>query len=256
MAIAGGVFVTFLAQRLKMDRKFAVVIFLLFLCWPAYFTVQRGILISRPDTRNLAKEWIESKIPPDTKLLIDENGVQLLKSEKSIVSMLERAKKADDQGQFTAHYDTYLQYQLDAAKKSVAYEIREIRFPWWREAEIKKGVYQLDSEYDRDMGNPLKPVGVEDFDYYIKNGFEYVIVHSEFYDLFLRNTQVSNNFPSFTKFYRELFNLAQLVKEFDPKDGGHPGPTVKIFALSPESKNKFSSLSIFHHKFSLPLSTR
>ncbi len=220
-------------KRFSFSDKAIVLLMIGILAVPFYNIVQHNILISRQDTRNIAKTWFETHIPPGTKILLDENSVPLMQNEKKLEQMLAIAKKSDPGGQFTAHYYRYLEYQLLAAKNSITYDIEEIRFPWWRDSEVKKGIHKLDSEFDKDMGNPLRPVGVESYEYYVKHGFKYAVTHSNRYNSFINNTPRSVKFPSFTKFYRELFKRAKLIKEFIPSEKiKRPGPVIKIFELN------------------------
>ena len=171
LAITGGALIAAVAK--KSSRAMIVyTLLILLLCYPFYKIVNRAVLISKEDTRNIAKTWIEKNIPAEAKILIDEDGPELQMSETRIRKFINKAEQTDKKGQFTTHYDTYLSYQLLAVKDSIAYDIYEIRFPWWRETEVQKGVHELTSEYDKDMGNPLKPVGVESYEYYVENGFE------------------------------------------------------------------------------------
>ena len=232
LAISGGAFIVFLTGDKAGREKIVLTMLVLSLCLPLYKIIERGIEVSRPDTRNIAKAWIESNIPSNTKLLMDENGPQLLINKNSINKTMEIALTADSKGQFTAHYDTYLNYQLLAAEGSIAYDIDEIRFPWWRSSEGNPGVYHAISEYDKDMGNPLKPVGVMSFEFYKENGYEYVIISSKMYVKFLKeDTNKVNNFPSFSRFYKTLFNEGQLIKGFIPEQGISRGPVIKIFKV-------------------------
>ncbi len=204
---------------------------LLILLIPLYHILNYNVFISKEDTRNIAKRWIEAEIPANSKILIDENGPQLYINDGQIKRMIKSAEAADPQGQFTAHFDTYLKYLREAVQDSITYELYETRFPWWRKAEVTDGVHMLNSERDKDSGNPLIPVGVEDYEYYRKNGFEYVIVHSNVFNRFLSNNEVSKNFPSYTRFYRQLFEKGDLVKEFSNENGKIPGPVVKVFRI-------------------------
>lgn len=233
LSITGGVGVVALAGTGGWRKRLVYILFLVSLCHPIYHIVDRGLYISKDDTRNIAKSWIEKNIPAGTKLLIDEEGPQLLLDQTVLKKSLVKAKEADPTGQFTANYDRYIEYQLLAAKNNISYEYTEIRLPWWREKEMEKGTHVLVSEYDKDMGNPLRPVGVESYDYYVDNGFEYAIVHSYKYNRFISDTGRARKFPSFKKFYRELFRRGELIKEFTPSDGERPGPIVKIFKFIP-----------------------
>jgi hypothetical protein len=202
---------------------------------PLYDVINYNLSISKPDSRNIAKKWIQSNIHAGTKILMDENGPPLLMNRERLREILHKNSGTDSKGQFTAHYPTFLEYQLLASKanESITYNLYEIRYPWWRKFEVAAGVHTLQSDHDKDMGNPSRPVGVESYDYYAKNGFEYVIVHSRKYNRFLKDTQISEKFPSFKRFYRELFKKGLLVKEFSPHELDCQGPTIKIFKFSP-----------------------
>jgi hypothetical protein len=204
-----------------------ILISLLFL--PLLEIVPYNLKISRKDTRTLAKEWIETNIPSGSKILIDENGPVLHFSENQIKQMIIKAQGSDRKGQFTAHYDTYSKYRLIAARDLLTYDLYEIRKPWWREKEGESGSHLLETEYDKDMGNPLKPLGVEEYEHYLGNSFDFAVVNSYQYKRFFKNTTTSKEFPSFTKFYRQLFSRGTIIKEFSPRDGNRPGPEVKVF---------------------------
>ncbi|MHA2223526.1 MAG: hypothetical protein ACXAAO_15905, partial [Candidatus Thorarchaeota archaeon] len=234
LAIAGATLIVKVAQRGSVQKNVIYFVVFLFLLHPLYQIIQRGVFVAKEDSRNIAKEWIETNIDGGTRILIDENGPRLAMSTKNIQEVAEKAGQADSDGQFTAHYDTYLEYQLIASKNAHTYDLHEIRFPWWRERESKEGSHVLNSEYDRDMGNPLKLVGVESVDCYIDNGFEYVVVNSYRYDRFIKDTETAIAFPSFRRFYRELFKNHELVKEFSPA-GRRPGPTIRIYRLEMQS---------------------
>jgi len=143
---------------------------------------------------------------------------------------MNREKVAGDKGPFTAHYDTYLKYLLLAARDHITYNMYEIRFPWWRNTEPQKGTYELNSKYDRDMGNPIKQVGVNSYPFYVEHNYRYAVVNSYKYQSFIKNSSArSRKFPSFTKFYQDLFAKGQLIKEFSSQDHKRPGPTVRIY---------------------------
>jgi len=228
LVLCSGVFFTKILDLLTVHKKFGYS-FLIILIIPLYYIINFNIYISQDDSRNLAKAWIEAEIPSGSKILIDENGPRLNLSEKQIRKMLDKAHLANPEGQFTAHFGKYLEYQLIAVQNAISYDLHEIRFPWWRNFETNSGIQMLASERDKDMGNPLRPVGVEKYDYYIKNGFDYAIVISESYHRFFLNNQVSRNFPSFAKFYQDLFERGILVKEFSHENIQMQGPVVRIF---------------------------
>lgn len=231
LAVAAAWAFTILLDKITAYHKTGYVLIILLLV-PLYSSAKYNIAISKEDTRNIAKAWIEKNIPHNSKLLLDEAGVELMMSPAALKENLKKAGKADEKGQFTAHYDTYLKYQLEAAREGATYDITYIRFPWWRESEDQGGVRKLDSEFDKDMGNPLIPAGVEQYDYYVQNGFDYAVVHSFKYNSFFKENTVSKKFPSFKRFYTELFQNARLIKEFAPDPEYSKGPEIKVFKFT------------------------
>ncbi|HEX7077062.1 MAG TPA: glycosyltransferase family 39 protein [Candidatus Eisenbacteria bacterium] len=232
LAAAGGFAVLELAARLRIRTAWAVAVAAATLLWPLASVAQRAETVSREDTRSAAKRWIEERIPAGTAILLDEGGPQLLASERSLRHDLLAAKNASDTGQFTAHYDKYLELQLRAAREGTAYDVEEIRKPWWLDREPAPGVSYLTSEYDRDMGNPLRPVGVASYDSYLDQGFQYAVVQSERYGPVTTNPRLAADWPSFSAFYRELFRRGRLVREFSPASGAYTGPVVRIYRFA------------------------
>ena len=230
LALAGGVLVVSVTKRAP--RPLVFVVLALVLIQPLYSIVERGLTISKTDTRNLAKAWIEENIPPGTRLLMDEEGPVLATSPERLREELVKAAQASETGQFTAHYDRYVEYRLLAAEQVITYDIFEIRWPWWRRSLEEGGAQYLTTDRDRDFGNPLKPVGVNPYQFYAAHGFEFAVVQSERYERwFAQDSSLGERYPGFAEFYRDLFERGRLVKEFDPRDGNRPGPIVKVFAL-------------------------
>jgi len=233
LALTGAALIVCLAKSKSWPSSPVYIGLIVSLLFPLYNIIDRAISVSGEDTRNIAKYWIEQNIPSETKILVDENGPQLLMSEKLIDKMLEKAEQADPNGQFTAHYDKYLRYQQLAAGGEVTYDLHYIRFPWWREREVQSGIHELTSDYDRDMGNPLWYVGVESYDYYLQKGYQYAIVRSNRYGMFLGDGHYTTAFPSFANFYNELFKRGEAIKEFSPYGDNRLGPLIKIIRLVP-----------------------
>ena len=78
----------------------------------------------------------------------------------------------------------------------------------------------------------MKRVGVNTYQSYVDEGFEYAVVQSGRYESwFRRGENLRQKYPGFGEFYYELFERGLLVEEFDPRDGNRPGPVVKVFAL-------------------------
>ncbi len=232
LALTGGHLLSLLWERSELSRRIVLVGLGLLLAWPTWAILDRGTFVSRTNTRQLAKVWIEANIPAGNRLLVSENGPRLNLSETAIHRVYPAATESTGSGQFTTHYQRYLDYQIEASKQGVTYDIVEIRFPWWRRVEEQSGVHELTTDYDQDMANPLKPVGVNSYESYVQQGFDYAIVHSYAYlSCMDRNTSTPERFPSFAAFYRDLFSYGRLVKTFTGKEGLHPGPEVRVYSL-------------------------
>ena len=229
LALGGGALIASAAKRLP--KALGVGLLALALAQPVFSIVERGVFISRTDTRNLAKTWIEENIAAGTKLLLAEEGPILATSPQRLREQVARATQAGETGQFTAHYDLYLEYRILAAEKMITYDIFEIRWPWWRESLERGGEQYLTTDFDRDYGNPLKPVGVDTYQSYVDRGFEYAVVQSERYESWFSSNAPVARYPGYADFYRDLFERGHLVQEFDPRADNRPGPTVKVFAL-------------------------
>lgn len=229
LALCAAVAVVGLLHRFPRFRPAGYVLVFVGLLQPTLALARHGIRVSRPDTRNVAKSWIEANIPAGTRILIDETGPPLLQSPARLKGMLAGFRaQSDPAGQFTTHYGSYLRYQLEAAKGETVYELHELRKAWWREEEGEGGARTAGSDRDRDMGNPLKKVGVETYQFYVDRGFEYAVVHSRAYYPFLTNPSTAASRPAYYAFYKALFERGELVREFTPEGGDYSGPTVKI----------------------------
>ncbi len=229
LSVIAGVIIFEISGKLK-NIKFVNIILGILLIFPLSSVIKNNVFMSRPDTRTVAKYWIEANIPSETRILVDESSVNISPDERYYKDMIERAIRYD-KSQFTIHYGTLSRHSLMALPDTI-YDISYIRFPWWRKREMQAGTYYATSDYDEDMGNPLKPVGVEEYEYYIRNGFKYAVVSSYKYDMFINGSKKSVRFPSYKKFYDELFERAVLIKEFNPEEHNTRGPTVKVLKIN------------------------
>lgn len=227
-AVCAGVFIFELGNILNSQVKAGLLLAVL-LIWPASSIIQNNIFISRVDTRTLAKEWIESNIPAGSRIVLDEYTPILQMSRDNLERLYDSAKREDPTGQFTRGLEEYYQYQMTAVK-GVSYDIIEIRHPWWQEKETQEGVYYATSEFDKDMGNPIRPVGVMPLPYYVEEGYEYLVTSSIKYNAYSKGPN-RTGFPSFARFYQDLNERATLIKEFNPETDNRPGPVIRVFRL-------------------------
>ena len=233
MALFAAYLINFFFERFQNKKRvewLVFAIFILIIVMPVYRIAKHDYLMTRPDTRTVAKEWIEANIPSGTKILIEESSVKISPDERYFKGMLERRNKFDA-GQFTTHLETLYKYSLKALPE-ITYDITYIRFPWWKDKEEKEGVNYATSEHDKDMGNPLKPVGVMPYEFYQENGYKYIVVTSDMYKKFIKeDLELARKFPSFRKFYQRLFEKGLIVKEFSSNISGNRGPVIKIFKV-------------------------
>jgi len=230
VAVERGVAFLCMKKEWAKQKNFVLALICGLLILPGSFLIVRyDYRVAHKDTRLLAKEWIERNIPAGTKVLLDESGPKVQWSRENLQELYRVSQKEAGVGPFTTHLEIYYQYRLRAVQGKT-YDITEISHPWWLAKEKTAGVARLESEKDRDTGNPLKARGIMPLDYYQKNGFEYVITHGNAYSGYWNETK-RVRFPSISNFYRELFENATLVKEFKPHAWHRPGPEVKIFRI-------------------------
>ena len=229
LAIAAGIFLCAIHGRL--GNKFKVNdILLVLLIFPLLFIIKNNIYISKTDTRTVAKYWIESNIPANTRIILDESSPVLRMNKNNIEEYYERSKNVNP-SQFTAHLEKYYYYQMKG-EYEITYDIKEIRHIWWRNKDISNKDVYATTEYDKDMANPVKKVGVNDLELYIKDGYKYVVTSSYAYGTYMKqNKEKCVNFPSYKKFYDDLFSKGEIIKEFNAEQLGLPGPTIMIIKL-------------------------
>lgn len=229
LSIAAGIFMVAISKRYSETAKVLIVLSFL-LIFPLVSIIKNNVLVSKLDTRTLAKDWIESNIPPNTKILLDEYSPVLKMKRENLEENYEKSKQLEP-GQFTTHLEKYYRYQMQASS-GITYNIKEIRHIWWRDTEISNGESDAITEYDKDMANPIRKVGVNDYEFYVKSGYEYVITSSAAYGSYLKdNSTKAKKYPSYKRFYDNLFSKGKLIKEFNPEKLNLPGPKVMILKI-------------------------
>jgi len=212
-------------------KQMGIGLICLLLILPGGFIIARyDYRAFQKDTRLIAKEWVEEHIPVGTKMLVESSGPKLQISKANLQKFYDLAKEEAGVGPFTTHLERYYRYRVEAVQEP-AYDITEIYHPWWLTNEDSAGAKRLETDKDRDMGNPLKPRGVMTFDYYQDHGFEYVVTQRTAYESYFTETK-RTQFPSMYRFYRDLMARGELVKEITPDRWSRGGPTVKIFRIN------------------------
>ena len=212
---------------------FITVVALLVSFYPAWYSYFYLKSISVPDTRTLAKGWIERNIPAGAKILLDSSstGPPLQQTLPSLERYFANAEGYKDIGsrpeQTQAAFSSYRAYQMEAAKRlaqrEIAYDLDYMQLAWWRaeEDETDWSEYPVFGAY-RERLFSLEQLR--------EAGFEYVVASSFKYRQYL-TPEGQEKWPSYYAFYRSLEEQAALV-EFLQADPIHqPGPDIKIYDL-------------------------
>lgn len=204
---------------------------LVILIWPlASRAYQTSWQFSWPDTRSIAREWIETNIPSGTKILSDPLWTvpQLRQNRESLLRYLDgraSAKGIENRPTSTQEvYGQYAHYQLAALDRYTGptYDITYIQHEWWKSDE---GAPDID----------VYPVWglfkgrVFSLDELRAQGFQYAVVSSLKYAQYLCE-EGKEKWPSYYELYSSLEEQCRLVKIFAPGPG-ISGPVIKLYDL-------------------------
>lgn len=198
------------------------IIIVSFTLGPLMRVMNHDRLLSRTDTRTLAKEWIEKYIPAGTKIAMERGrffshfSPPVRMNAASIRRLyLDPHSPFVTKGYRIEHLKKYYEF-LIKANEEPTYDITPIVFDPW--------AGQM-SFYERPR--PMT------FEYYKLEGIQYfIITHKleKFATVNPRNKAEEEFIQSYRRLYNELKKQAILVKEFHPAD--NPGPHIYIFRLS------------------------
>jgi len=228
-------------------RVVATLAFIGLLAPGLYAVVQWNRIHWREDTRTLALAWFEENIPSGAKVLVDKECVRLSPDEATIQRKIdqldveirasrERRHSTFEQGvePFLVHKGRLYVLLMTIARErrnrdQPTYDLRILDHPWWAERERADGNYY--SDVDRDLGDPLAERTPEPLDRYREQGVEFIVTESGRYRQIL-DEDWAEKWPSYTRFYRELGELDP-VFEVPAQPGYRPGPTVRVYDLTP-----------------------
>jgi 4-amino-4-deoxy-L-arabinose transferase-like glycosyltransferase len=196
----------------------------------AYRAYRVGQSFSWPDTRTMARAWIEANIPAGAKTLSDPTWTvpQLRESRASLTRSLgQRAvsKKIETRAESTqAAYGQYARYQLAAldSYSGPTYDIEYIPHLSWQADESAPDV-EVFPVWGTFRG---KVFSLEELR---AQGFQYAVVSSLKYAQYLREDG-KQKWPSYYALYSSLEEQCRLLKEFAP-DTRVVGPVIKIYDL-------------------------
>lgn len=197
---------------------------------PAIFWISKhDYLISHRDTRAIAIDWIRKNIEPGTKVIVDEHSVPLKMSRAKVEELYLRSLSLERKGAFGHRLPDYYKYQLEAAD-STGYHLEILRRVWWsnKGQPDDDNLRLLTTAREVDYGNPAEKWGVMPLDYYVRQGYEYMVTTSDQFAVYLRRPERLNR-PGFGEFYRDLFETGELVYDLKPDPWKRPGPEVRIY---------------------------
>ena len=199
----------------------------LLLVTPAKASFQNSFRLTLPDTRSIAKEWIEENIPPDSKIVMDSGkyywsvfGPPLCPSQWTLEQFIARAESLSGTsldrraGSRRVGYSgevEYFQQQLQTLDAQPRYDIIQIL---------------------HDAGSPRTDVLT--VDEYLFMGAKYAIVNSDVWTEYILGSETAVRHPDkaqkYWGFYQALEARATLLKEFSPS-AKIVGPTLRIYEL-------------------------
>jgi hypothetical protein len=193
-----------------------VMLFIVSLIQPVINTIRHEVSLSKPNTRYLAKIWIENNIPFGSKILMDSGksinsfSPLIAENEKSLQRMLNNFKRNIENGKIV--------HGMVDENALIYYKLLLKTVP--------KESYDITSTM---FGLKVSPL-----DYYIKNKFQYIIISEN-----MRSNRTSNLFseqnPSIARFYNSL-NTDKRIK--------------LIKTIWPSAKNSGDAFYIYQLKLS------
>jgi 4-amino-4-deoxy-L-arabinose transferase-like glycosyltransferase len=216
----------FIRPRIPQSVALTLAVVLL-LVTPARVSFQNSFRLALPETRSMAKEWIEENIPPGFKIVMDSGkyylsayGPPLRPSRWTLEQFITRAESFSG--------------------TSLARREGTRRVGWSGEAEyFRQQLQTLDAQpgYDviqilHDEGSPRADVLA--LDEYVSMGVKYAIVNSSVWKGYTTGSETAVWHPDkaakYWNFYQALEARATLLKEFSPSDKT-AGPHLRIYEL-------------------------
>ncbi len=226
-----------LVARLRLTRHIKslalVLLTIILAAYPAWFSFFYLKSLAAPDTRSVAKAWIEAHIPAGSRILLDSSstGPPLQPTLESWQRYFDQAatdkEMASRPPAAQIAFDSYRHYQLEAAKglqsRVITYDLEYMQFAWWRASEEEADLedFPVFGAY-RERIFSLAQLQ--------QAGIEYVVVSSFKYRQYL-TPEGQARWPSYYEFYDALDRQATLVQAFYADPIHQPGPDIKIYAL-------------------------
>jgi 4-amino-4-deoxy-L-arabinose transferase-like glycosyltransferase len=191
-------------------------------------TIQKNLLINRPDSRLVAYRWLQANLPRGERILLDDYGPPLNES-RPAADRLAATLRAMPPGPFTQHQGLRIDL-LRRFPPPDGFNLDALGHQWWLPRE-KSNAELRSNAVDLDMGNPLVSRQPWPLAEYRREGVRYVVTNSFARSQYFTAGGRGERFPSFVRFYRELDRTLR-VQTFDPASWGGKGPDIWIYDLS------------------------
>jgi hypothetical protein len=198
---------------------------------PATQSLASSLRMSQPDTRDVAKKWIEENIPPGSRIVMDSGkyylgsfGPPLRISRWSVERLLSQVEPLD--GEMIARRN---------GSRRIGYA-GEVEY-------FREQLRTMDDSPGYDIVRILHDVGsssadVLPLDEYLEQGIQYAILSSYGWDQYHPGGETAVRHPGKTTKYRNLYDAVEtsgrLLREFKPSERIR-GPVLRIYDLQNSS---------------------
>ena len=203
-------------SRQRLRRTAAWVCLILLLAVPFRNCVLNAYVMSREDTRTMARKWIEENIPEGTLIALEwdtNETVPLDESRQSIEEKIEAYEKGD---KTTIHFPNEHMVRIHKTRlhagRGKGYAI--VRIGKVEGIKLIPHLYDIEELRNREV--------------------EYVVV-SEDVAMTFRSATGNQDYPVHAKFYRDLEREAVLINTFKPEKGRTPGPVISVYSLNTDA---------------------
>lgn len=189
----------------------AVAVVLAIAAIPFTFTIRDNVMLAQPDTRLVAKAWIEAHVPSGSKILMDGMRFRFLQSPPLNPDRETAARRLAD----LASSELELPRDLLPLYQVAAERIPEPRY------NLHSTMYGLD---------------VRELDYYVDGGFDYIVVSSLHQKRYVTEEAIQR-YPVSARFYRDLETDRRFraVYHIEAVPWQRNGPTLTVYKVAREA---------------------
>ena len=194
----------------KRMREMAIVVAVIVII-PLLALIRQDYMFTRPDTRVLAKEWIEANVPSGSKILIDGMRYRLIQS-PPLNPDTSTVKRRMDRA---------------AGPRRVSRGVSQDTLELYAEAMSKvEG-----PKYD--LHSTVYGLDVKDLSYYPQECFDYIITSSQVTNDFVAPSRAAK-YPTSAKFYRQLPTDPRFtaIYSVEPVPWEIQGPAITVYEVS------------------------